>query len=361
MNNFIKFYTENNISPVSQNITDLGLHFNRRNGLYRSLGLTPLLFKNRDILEIAPGSGYNSIITASYEPNSYDLVEPNPSGYKKMINLFEEYEVSNENTQFYNVMLENFSKEKQYDVVLCEGLLPGLSTPNIFLQQLADRVRPGGVLVITCADAISVFFESLRRYLARIFVSNYTTTVPSSNNNAVQINKMLSNAFEPHLAQLGGMSRPIEDWIWDNLLNPAAASLAASNEFSIDKCFEFFGNEFYYYGSSPILMQNFTWYKNLFAEPNNYNSIFLESFNSQRHNLLNHNEVVIQNNSDINKELYKACKKFALQLEQKDPINPGKITLNTIKEDLLPVWDVLEIVEKCKPKASAQPISSTLL
>ena len=171
MNNLLKYYRENQISPVSQNIHDLNLHFNRRIGLYRTLGLTPSLFKDRDVLEVAPGSGHNSIVTVTFGMKRYDLIEPNLTGFDKMVSLFEEHHVNSHATRFFNVRLEDFPAEKKYDIVLCEGLIPGLNNHDIFLQELARKVRSGGILLVTCADAVSVFFESLRKYLARILVS----------------------------------------------------------------------------------------------------------------------------------------------------------------------------------------------
>jgi|APCry1669188970_1035186.scaffolds.fasta_scaffold40197_2 2-polyprenyl-3-methyl-5-hydroxy-6-metoxy-1,4-benzoquinol methylase len=171
MSNYLKFYEEHGISPVSQDISDLGLHFHRRIGLYRTLGITPLLFKNRDVLEVAPGSGYNSIVTASFGESSYDLVEPNLTGFNEMISLFEKYEINDSGIHFFNCRLEDFLEKRDYDIVLCEGLIPGLDNQDEFVLSLANRVRSGGVLVVTCVDVVSFFFETLRRYLSRILTS----------------------------------------------------------------------------------------------------------------------------------------------------------------------------------------------
>lgn len=61
-NDFLKYYGEKNISPVKQDISDLQLHCRRREKLYRQLGLPFCLFKDKNILEVGPGSGYNTLV-----------------------------------------------------------------------------------------------------------------------------------------------------------------------------------------------------------------------------------------------------------------------------------------------------------
>jgi hypothetical protein len=48
---FVDFYTKHNVSPVSQDITDLGKHFQRRGSLLTSLGIPSLFIKDARILE----------------------------------------------------------------------------------------------------------------------------------------------------------------------------------------------------------------------------------------------------------------------------------------------------------------------
>jgi SAM-dependent methyltransferase len=350
MNNFLEFYKEHQISPVSQNIDEISIHFNRRIGLYRTLGLTHLHFRDRDILEVGPGSGHNSIVTAIFGPKSYDLVEPNPTGYNQMLNLFGERQLKSNNIQFLNTQLEHLPNEKAYDVVLCEGLIPGLSNQDIFLKRLTNKVRSGGILVVTCVDAISAFFELLRRYLAYILV--FQSGIGKDVN---QIVGLLTEVFKPHLASLKGMSRSVEDWVWDNLLNPATASAAGTNEFSIEKCFDVFGDNFYFYGSNPSFMDNWTWYKNLPISPRDFNEPYRKSFKMQRHNLFNYLETV--ENSDAGEELYYYCRAFALHLEKMKPLDLGPMTLEDSHRDLKPVGEVLRIVSKLGLKNSALAIA----
>lgn len=358
MNNFLQFYGQNQISPVSQNIDDLALHFGRRIGLYRTLGLAVGLFEGRDILEVAPGSGHNSIVTATFKAKSYDLVEPNPTGFTNMVSLFREHNLCIDSIRFFNSRLEDFSEQKTYDVVICEGLIPGLSDQDEFLLRLANRVRKGGILVVTCADAVSVFFESLRRYLARLLVRELAHTLETRDGQQQAV-RILLPAFAPHLRALKGMSRPMEDWIWDNLLNPAAANLAGSHEFSIEKCLGFFGDEFYYYGSSPVFMSNWNWYKNLPLSPREYNKNFVASFNSQRHAFLHYEETCLSDGV-VSEVLYGYCKAFSIRLEERTPQDWMAITSETISYDLEFVRRVRELANQCGLQRSGAAITEFL-
>ena len=60
----LDYYIKENISPVHYKISNIKKHFQIRNSLYRLLGFTPSFFYNKDVIEIAPGSGHNSIYTA---------------------------------------------------------------------------------------------------------------------------------------------------------------------------------------------------------------------------------------------------------------------------------------------------------
>lgn len=354
MSNFLTFYEEHGISPVSQDIGDISLHFHRRIGLYRTLGITPLLFNNRDVLEVAPGSGYNSIVTASFGARSYDLVEPNRTGFKQMISLFEKHKINDSGISFFNCRLEEFLEKRDYDIVFCEGLIPGLNNQNEFIQLIANRVRRGGILVLTCADAVSVFFETLRRYLARILLAQSSMTMLESE--IEHSTNLLSNAFHSHLSSLKGMSRPIEDWILDNLLNPAAASMAASNEFSIEKCLYTLGNAFYFYGSSPNFLVHWGWHKELEQDPNSYNHVFIDYFLSQRHNLLHYRETGLSN-IDVNRRIHACCKQFSHLVEQKNQEAEECFTTDSISADITTVKELLNVIRPLGLKKSEAAIS----
>ena len=153
------------------------------------------------------------------------------------------------------------------------------------------------------------------------------------------------------------MSRQVEDWVWDTLLSQPSASLAGSNEFSIDRCLKVLGDRFYFYGSSPVFMNNWTWYKDLPEIPRVYNEPFVKSFTSQRQNLLNYQETTLLHDRKASEEIYRCCKTFALQVEQRASLSPGNFTSKSIQKNLIPVREVQKIAGKCGLMQSEAAIS----
>ena len=91
MRPFVDFYGQHRISPVTQDISDLTGHFERRESLYRHVGIVPGLISGKSVIEFGPGSGYNSIYTSSLKPRRYVLVDGNPTGLETTRSLLEEY------------------------------------------------------------------------------------------------------------------------------------------------------------------------------------------------------------------------------------------------------------------------------
>ena len=73
----LSYYLTHGISPVHQDISDLNLHLVRREKLYRKLGIPSIAFKNKRLLEIGPGGGFNSLAFFAWGAN-IDFVEANP-------------------------------------------------------------------------------------------------------------------------------------------------------------------------------------------------------------------------------------------------------------------------------------------
>ena len=72
------FYLEHGISPVSQDISNLSTHLERRSSLYRYLGLPSGYFAGKKVLEVGPASGHNSLYVASRNPDKFDLFPRKP-------------------------------------------------------------------------------------------------------------------------------------------------------------------------------------------------------------------------------------------------------------------------------------------
>jgi SAM-dependent methyltransferase len=291
MTSLLDFYRQHGISPVAQDISDLPAHFARRAKLYRDLGLPPIAVKGADVLEIGTGTGENALYTLSLNPRVYDAIEPNPTAARQLRTCLRDdarVTVFDREIEEYHVL------GGQFDVVLCEGLLGLCGTdPRVLLEHVAKHVAPGGVLVITCIDAISDHAEVLRRAMAQQMIDR---SAPLADQVA-----MLRPVFAPHLATLKGMTRSVDDWIIDNLLNPASIGPT----FSIPDACEALDGRFEVLGCSPRFLLDWRWYKA--AKPGNRWAI--QSYWSQALNLYDYRRVYPARNQRHGHELMARCLK----------------------------------------------------
>lgn len=305
MNIFLEFYENLKISPVSQDISDFQRHVARRTALYRQLGLLPQTFRNAEVLEVGPGSGHNAIVTAGFKPRRFVLVEPNSTGFEAVTALFRDF--TDIPIEIHHTLLEDYAEPGLFDIVLCEGLVSGLDNKEAFLDQLDARVAPGGVLVITCYDSVSMLFESLRRLIGKILIRDATGIEDRID--------ILTQAFGSHLATLKGMTRPPRDWVLDNLLAPPVFNV--KDYFSVGQAIRFFADRYYFYQSSPSFLPNYTWYKELSSNPAEYNGNYIEQFRANQHNLVHYQqECPSPRAGELNIELENGCSDLAWLAQQ---------------------------------------------
>lgn len=269
---FVTFYMEHGISPVSQDISDLGRHFARRAALYRKLGLAPALLRGRSVIEFGPGSGHNSLFTLACEPARYVFVDANTRALEHCAEFVGPYMNGPTAIEAIESFFEDIEPEPVFDVVLAEGCLPFQRRPCDMLTHLARWTAPGGLFVITTASATSYFSETLRRLLRDRLVS---PDAPPAD----QLD-ILRPVIGPHLDQLTARSRPLDDWILDNIVQPLGDRAFLGSDAAMNALSE----DFDFYGACPDFVTDLRWYKAI-AEPDDE---FLRSAIDQYHsNALN--------------------------------------------------------------------------
>jgi len=272
--NELTYYVDEGISPVHQDISDLKRHFEIRQNLYRMLGLPPGFFKGRRILEMAPGSGHNSLYLASREPASLDLVEPNPTAQRDIRNLYAELTFSHTTPALISRKLEEFFPDDPYDVAICEGWLGGNHYELGLLRRLSEMVAVDGVLVFTFMPPIAAGAALLRRLLAQ------RLTDPEAG--LERNTEVLLEAFSPHLSTLAQMSRFKDHWVQDNLLNPHVYPGLLTPRWAFDTI----GPAFRVMGSVPRIITDWRWYKSLHGDATGDNQRFLDDLDTVSHNLI---------------------------------------------------------------------------
>lgn len=302
-NHFISFYGKHHVSPVHQDINDFNKHVLRREKLYRTLGIPPIAFKDKTILEVGPGGGYNSLVFFKWGAR-VDFVEPNPKAQEELPQLLGKHQIEPDNWRLFKEKIEDFKATRHYDVIIAEGFLPGIPNHQQIVEKISGLVSPGGVVVVTCIDDISFFFENLKRLVAVKLVSQVEDFWDKV--------RILSRAFSSHLAQLKYATRPIEDWVIDQMLNPALYC----DLFGINDCIDEFGNQFHLLGSSPQMFVNYSWYKDL--DYDNEKSV-LEQFDRKRHLLMKTGLEETIRNREQNQSLFdkvSSLRKFSREVEE---------------------------------------------
>ncbi len=292
-NSFVDFYSQHNISPVSQNIENIELHFQRRSALFSSLGLPALLVKDSEILEFGPGSGHNAIYTASLKPHRYHLIDGNPKGVRDTKELLSKYSIPD--LKVISSLFLDFRVKEKFDIVWAEGCIPHQADPIQILKHLAYFTTEGGIFVGTTANGISYLSETIRRLGSFMHFDKSLSL-----NEQVSI---LRPMLRGHLDYLKGMSRPVDDWIIDNILQP----LQESKLISIPDVIEALSDDFDIYGTSPKFITDWRWYKDITGSKTRFNEIAEKSYYQTNLHLIDFNFNFQPHSINFGKELEHLC------------------------------------------------------
>jgi|GEM_PF-689650 len=319
----LQFYMENNISPVSQDISDLMKHFDRRGSLYRYLGLPKLFFRDKNILEVGPGSGHNSLFVASCLPKSYDLLEPNPTGQSGITRLYREFDTEHTSPNLIKQRLEDFTPEQKYDLVISECWLGVSLHERQMMAKLGTFLKPEGVLIITLASPIGAAANAFRRLLADKLTLGMTSFEERT--------KILVQAFAPHLSTMLDMTRPYDDWVQDCMINPGFMTICPTPEMFM----EGMGNDFEIYNSYPRFDTDWRWYKSLYGKNKNFNERYMESYYKNSHNFYDYNSSHLERESVKNIVLENHCLKLLsliVEMEENRDQRFQKDIISVVKE-----------------------------
>ncbi|WP_078124249.1 class I SAM-dependent methyltransferase [Leptospira alexanderi] len=288
---FVDFYNKNNISPVSQNITDLEKHYYRRESLYISLGILPRYINNRKIIEFGPGSGHNAVYTASLNPKLYTLVDGSRVGYRATKERFKDQD----NIEVIHALFQDFSSEIQYDMVIAEGCLPHQAEPLLLMNHICKFVDKKGIFLITTSNGVSYLSETLRRLMRDRFLSPNEMTKKQLD--------LLIPIYQPHLKTLLNMSRPVEDWILDSIIQP----LQHVKLLSIPDVINHLDGRFEVLGSSPKFIEDWRWYKDINSKTKGYNQVALNSYYRKNLNFLDYRFRFIEHSKEFGIKLEELC------------------------------------------------------
>lgn len=290
---FVDYYRTADISPVHQDISNLALHFERRSSLYRTLGILPRVVHGADVAEFGPGSGHNALYTASLGPRTYTLIDANPRGLRESRELLERHHPGLP-IAFVESLVEDYRAPRAYEVVIAEGLIPGQHDPGAFARHIGETVKPGGILLVTTISPVSFTADLLRKLIA------HRVAPPSLA--LMERVAILRDVLGPHLATLRGMSRPVDDYILDNITHPFSGRM-----FSIAEAIDALGETFEFYGSSPDFALDWRWYKTLVGTAREFNRHAQEQYFGALLNFLDYRFTFERHEPEFGRRIDELC------------------------------------------------------
>lgn len=294
----LDYYKEHGISPVRYDLSDLDAHLDRRDFLYRSLGLPPTAFKGVAVLEVAAGSGQNSLYVASLGPALYDLVEPNPAGVRDIKAVYEGFERPHTTPNLIVEQFETFKAQRSYDIVLCENWLGGFQNELALLGKLAKHVSPGGVLVVTLVPFTGFAPNAVRFAMAQRLLDQQDEMSFTAQTD------YLVSVFGKHLATMSSMTRSHHDWVRDCMQNRVFLPVVLP----LEQVVWSIGPEMESLSFSPRFLADWRWFKAGVGEARRLNEVALASYRANLHNFMDWRVVFPVRDPEENQRLDDKCR-----------------------------------------------------
>jgi len=274
---FLSFYEHIGFAPTRQQQSSADTHTSRRAYLYRTLGIPNIAVRGSDIIEFGPGSGENSDILISLAPRSYKFVDGSDAVLTNIQGRLTTSASSSTVVPQFMFSASNileYSDDSLYDLVICEGVLPGQFEPRAMAAHVLSFVRPGGVSILTCFDSVSALSDIARRYVANSVFGDLEYSEELVN--------QLVEFFTPDFNCLTGMTRRPEDWVLDSIINPWLGDF-----FSLEDALEAAADGHALLGTSPRIFQDWRWYKDpTNLDENNTLATAISSYRRNIHSLL---------------------------------------------------------------------------
>ncbi|OGS68784.1 MAG: hypothetical protein A2Z87_09775 [Gallionellales bacterium GWA2_54_124] len=294
----LEFYDAHGISPVHYVVGDTQQHFERRASLYRSLGVIPLSCRGARVLEVAVGSGQNSLYVASLMPESLTLVEPNPTAIREIRELYANTKVPHTKPLLVEMTLQDYMPEHPFDIVLCENWLGRVPHERALLRKLAGFLAPQGVMVVTTLTPTGFLPNLIRRALS---VRYCDPRLPFADRT-----EQLVTMFAPHLATMSAMTRSATDWVQDNMMNPAYFDICLT----IPDVLQEVGNGLNALGTNPSFSTDWRWFKALFGEGREFNRHMIGAYQAELHNFFDYQLEFSQPDVELNCAIETSCLVF---------------------------------------------------
>lgn len=317
MNENVIFYQEHNIAPTINTQTDQNSFLEKRKKLYRQLGIPLLCIEGKDVIEFGASCGENSLPLVTGFGNAergvhhIDIVEPNETGRNAICELFGKNGISSDRYTLYSGMLESFSVEKKYDIIIAEQFLQHCTNWQDCLSVLKNCTRQNSIIIITCADSIGLYVELMKRFVGHCMVSGLESF-------DAKVQKLLE-LFSEQLGSLKGMNKTYRNYIEDMFFDDFILNGAQMN--MID-AIEFLKGQFDVLGASQNIFTDYSWYKDLEYD---YISDYKKQYQQKKHMFMFAGEadetIRISDENELLEKAIEQVLKFEAKCEQEDEID----------------------------------------
>jgi 2-polyprenyl-3-methyl-5-hydroxy-6-metoxy-1,4-benzoquinol methylase len=323
----LEFYREHQITPVRYDLSDMDAHLERRYSLYTKLGLLPLAFKGANVLEIAAGTGHNSLYVANQMPSAFTLLEPNEVAIEYIQKAYASFTKPHTTPKVICSKVEDYSPESKFDIVLCENWLGTSRHELSLMQKISEFVSFNGVLVVTTISPVGFVPNVLRR-----LISAYLSPV---NQSFAERTEALTAAFGSHLETMVAMTRSHVDWVQDNMINPAYFGLCLSIPFLLEKL----GDRFEAVQTFPVIAEDWRWFKGLYGSERKFNEHFLTEYWKKSHNFLDYREPAMPGKVEVNAMLEKKAVQLLEAVASHEDIHVNNADTSASIKEILTILD----------------------
>lgn len=118
------------------------------------------------------------------------------------------------------------------------------------LKIIKKYCKRDSIVITICSDEIGYYVERMKRFIAHYMCRNI--------NDFGKKRDYLIKIFEPQLNSIGIITRPIKDWVEDQLLNE---TMICEHLMNVNDVISEFEDEFDVLGMSQNIFTDYSWYK----------------------------------------------------------------------------------------------------
>lgn len=268
----IKYYSKIKDIPTVDlsEISEKNL-FHQRTQFYLNLGISKLDMQGKEVLELCPGTGYNSFfLLKHFKVKHITLIDFNSFSIEKCKKNLQQFK----NKKILKRDLNIYKTKKKYDYIIFENAIDAFKDSKKVFKKVQNFLKKDGMLILMVGDKYGIFSMKLRYLVSVLLTDKYKIS------SSKQKLKYLSKLFKNHLNYLSKNSRNSDKWVKDNILNEDW--IRTHNYFDIMTLKKCLSKNCLIKSIHPKNLFDFSWYK---QSPNK--GINQKYFNSYEHNKIN--------------------------------------------------------------------------